>query len=69
MPDTQQITLLTPTEAAARLRANPRTLERWRTEGTGPAFVKVGPRKVAYRAQDVDAFITQRVRQYTAERP
>jgi hypothetical protein len=31
-------------ELAARLRVSPRTLEKWRRRGTGPAFRKVGAR-------------------------
>jgi Helix-turn-helix domain len=58
--------LRTPAEAAVKLLANPRTLERWRTQGTGPAFVKIG-RKVAYTDQDLDAFIKRQRRQHTAE--
>jgi excisionase family DNA binding protein len=57
--------LMTPTEAAARLRANARTLERWRTNGTGPAFVKVG-RGVRYRAEDLDAFVERQTRTRTS---
>lgn len=32
-----------------------RTLERWRHDGTGPAFLKIGGR-VVYRLEDVQAF-------------
>ena len=40
-------------EAAALLKSNARTLERWRSTGTGPSFVKVG-RRVAYRRSDLE---------------
>lgn len=50
--------LLTPPEAAEVLRTKARTIERWRTNGDGPAFVRIG-RRVAYRRQDLEAFITQ----------
>ncbi len=56
--------LMTITEAAARLRANARTLERWRKQGTGPAYVKVG-RGVRYRADDLDAFVERQTRTHT----
>lgn len=36
------------------------TLARWRSEGSGPAFVKVG-RKVAYRSADVRAWVASSV--------
>lgn len=35
--------LLTSIEAAAFLRVKPATLERWRLEGKGPRYTKVGP--------------------------
>jgi predicted DNA-binding transcriptional regulator AlpA len=44
------------------------TLARWRCEGQGPAFVKIG-RRVAYRAGDVRAWLRQRVRSNTIECP
>jgi excisionase family DNA binding protein len=49
-------TLLTPAEVAERLRVSTRTLEFWRHQGRGPAFVRVGKR-VRYRPDDVEAFI------------
>jgi excisionase family DNA binding protein len=48
--------LLTPAEVAERLRVSTRTLEFWRHQGRGPAFVRVGKR-VRYRPDDVEAFI------------
>ncbi|HHB81066.1 MAG TPA: DNA-binding protein, partial [Aliiroseovarius sp.] len=33
----------------------PRTLERWRAEGRGPRFVRIG-RHVRYRQTDIEAF-------------
>ena len=40
---------------ARRWQISPRTLERWRWKGQGPAFVKVGGR-VIYRLEDVEAY-------------
>lgn len=34
--------LPTPAETAALLRIHPATLRRWRDEGRGPAYVRVG---------------------------
>jgi excisionase family DNA binding protein len=48
--------LLTPAEVAERLRVSTRTLEFWRHQGRGPAYVRVGKR-VRYRSDDVEAFI------------
>ena len=50
---TAQSPLLTPNEAAAWLRSRERTLEHWRYQRTGPAFVRVGRHaikgKIAHR--------------------
>jgi predicted DNA-binding transcriptional regulator AlpA len=40
--------LLTPKEVAAKLRVSERRLGRWRVEGGGPVFVRLGHRTVAY---------------------
>lgn len=58
--------LYTPEEAARFLNSNPRTLERWRSEGNGPRFVKIG-RRCHYRRADLDAFIEQQVRSHTGQ--
>ena len=55
-------------EAADLLKSNARTLERWRSTGTGPPFVKVG-RRVAYRRSDLERWLTQQTRRHTSERP
>lgn len=43
------------------------TLERWRTEGIGPVFLKLQGR-VLYRIEDVEAFETDSLRKSTSER-
>lgn len=51
---------LTTPEAATLLRLSPRTLERFRVEGTGPRFTKAGPGKrarVLYREEDLEAWL------------
>ena len=48
-------TNLNQVELAARLKISPRTLERWRWTGEGPAFLKIGGR-VIYRLEDVEAY-------------
>ena len=40
---------------ATRWQISPRTLERWRWTGEGPAYTKIGGR-VVYRIDDVRAF-------------
>jgi hypothetical protein len=48
---------MTETEAADYLgEIPPATLKQWRYRGTGPAFVRVGPRHVRYRKVDLDDF-------------
>jgi len=44
-----------------------RTLERWRIEGRGPRFVRVG-RRVMYRAEDLAAFVEAGLRVSTCGR-
>jgi predicted DNA-binding transcriptional regulator AlpA len=58
--------LLSEREAAARVGLSPRTLENYRTSGTGPAFCKLG-RRVLYRPADLDAWIAARVRTSTSD--
>lgn len=50
--------ILTPVEAAAWLRSKTRTLERWRHEGKGPTFVRVG-RHVGYRLEDLETWLAR----------
>lgn len=52
--------LLTPTQVSERIQRPVRTLERWRSTGEGPAFVRLG-RRIAYREEDVDAWLSRRV--------
>jgi hypothetical protein len=46
---------LTQAELADRWRISPRSLEKWRTLGLGPAYIKVGGR-VRYLLEDVLAY-------------
>ena len=67
-PDNRQH--LTTNEAADYLRLSPRSLERYRVEGTGPSYLKAGPGKrarVFYRPADLDAWLEGRVYTSTAE--
>ena len=47
----------TETQLCKRLHVNPRTTMRWRDDGTGPPYVRVGPRRLLYRRADVDAWL------------
>ncbi|MBM3952647.1 MAG: helix-turn-helix domain-containing protein [Rhodospirillales bacterium] len=47
-------------ELAGRWRLSHRTLERWRWQGRGPRYLKIGGR-VVYRAEDIDAYESGRL--------
>lgn len=51
----RQRDVLSQHELAQRWRLSPRTLERWRWLGQGPAFLRLG-RRIAYRLTDIEAF-------------
>ena len=59
--------LLTPNQAAATLGLAAATLQRHRTDGTGPKFIKLGKRRVAYRVVDLQAWVDGRVAGSTAD--
>ena len=48
-------------ELAQRWRISHRTLERWRWQGRGPRYLKIGGRAL-YRAEDIDAYEAGRLR-------
>jgi hypothetical protein len=51
-------------ELSRRWSISPRTLERWRWLGEGPAHLKIGGR-VVYRLQDIEAFEAAQLRMPT----
>ncbi|MDN2582937.1 helix-turn-helix domain-containing protein [Aquibium sp. ELW1220] len=53
------VTHLNQVELAARWKISPRTLERWRWTGEGPAFIKIGGR-VVYRLEEVEGYENKR---------
>lgn len=55
---------LTQRALAKRWHLSPRTLERWRWEGFGPAHLKIGGR-VLYRIEDVHAYERESLRRET----
>ena len=69
MPDPARHTglryLKTP-EAAARLGLSPRTLEKHRCYGTGPAYHKLGG-SVVYSEEELEAWATRGLRQSTSD--
>ena len=59
--------LLTQREAALALRLSERTIERMRTSGTGPKFVRLN-HSIRYRQQDLDAYVAARVVASTSQK-
>lgn len=51
------VILLATKQAAIYLGLSPYTLEKWRTQGIGPRFVRLGAKAIRYRKSDLDAFI------------
>ncbi len=49
--------LVAQEEVAERLGLSVRTVERWRVTGEGPAFVRIGPRRVAYQEEAIEAWL------------
>jgi Helix-turn-helix domain len=62
--------LLTPKEVAYLLRLSVKTLERFRSEGGGPPFIKLGNGKrarVVYPALDLRIWLANRWRRSTSD--
>ena len=51
---------LTDAQLCALLHCDDRTTLRWRNDGGGPQFVRVGARRVLYRRCDVEAWLAAR---------
>ncbi len=51
--------LLSPEQAALRLHLSAHTLAKWRYQGMGPNFCRVGPKRVGYLASDINAFLAK----------
>ncbi|MTE10442.1 helix-turn-helix domain-containing protein [Corynebacterium aurimucosum] len=49
--------LLTTADLAERLKISVATARRWRHNGKGPNYVRLGHNDVRYRLEDVDAFL------------
>ena len=54
--------LTAPEKVAKQLGVTAQTLANWRSEGSGPRFVKVG-RLVYYRRSDVSAWLAKQLRE------
>ena len=60
------VRLLPQPALAQLLSVSERTLERWRLEGVGPAYIKAG-RRVLYRREDVECWLDDASRRSTSE--
>lgn len=58
--------LLATAAAAPYIKHAESTMNRWRVEGSGPPFIKLG-RKVFYRKADLDAWLERHVVSSTSE--
>jgi hypothetical protein len=45
----------------------PRTAQRWRATGQGPAYVRLGRRRIAYRVADIEAWLADRTYAHRAD--
>ncbi|SFM13690.1 helix-turn-helix transcriptional regulator [Nitrosomonas communis] len=63
----QKIKHLSQGELAERWNISEATLERWRSEGMGPVFLKLQGR-VLYRLEDIEAFEAESLCKSTTER-
>lgn len=59
--------LIFPDYLAQKLGLTERALADWRAKGTGPKFIRLGGRRVAYRPEDVDSWLLSQVRASTLE--
>ena len=53
----QQPEFIFPEELSSRIGISVQTLARWRCEGRGPGYIKIGSRRVAYPTEAVDAWL------------
>lgn len=61
----EQVKHLNQTQLAARWDLAEATLERWRSDGIGPVFLKIQGR-VLYRLEDIEGFEADSLRQSTS---
>lgn len=59
--------LLSEAEASTLTGLSRRTLQRFRVNGGGPLFVKLGTRRVAYARAAIDTWISARTYRSTAD--
>ena len=67
MQHTEPVRHLNQRQLADRWDLSEATLERWRSEGIGPVFLKLQG-QVRYRIEDIEAFEVDSLRKSTSER-
>jgi hypothetical protein len=60
---------LTESEFCKRYRVPPRSALRWRHNGTGPCFIRMGPRRIMYRVVDCEKWLAANTFQSTDDEP
>ena len=58
---------LTELEFATRYRLGRRTVQRWRQSGEGPAWVRLGARRILYRLTDCEAWAARKTYRHRAD--
>lgn len=56
-----QSIVVTEEEASQLLRLSARTLQRMRSDGSGPSFVRLAGRRVAYPVTDLETWVRDRI--------
>ena len=59
-------TYLTEAQFCEGWRVAPRSAQRWRVTGDGPPFVRVGPRRILYRLEEVERWAFERTSPHRA---
>jgi predicted DNA-binding transcriptional regulator AlpA len=58
---------LSEIEFAERYHVGRRTVQRWRRTGEGPAWCRLGPRRIVYRLSDAEAWAAARTYRHRAD--
>ena len=59
--------IITESEFCRRYRVSARSAQRWRQTGSGPAWLRLGPRRIGYREADCEKWATSRTFRTRAE--
>ena len=59
--------LLTEQQASALLGVTARALQKWRSKGSGPSFVRISSRCIRYRRRDLVDWSVERLKRSTSE--